>query len=411
MAYDKNTDYMAEMNRLEALAGQAVRDGDSAKANEYYRQAAQAEAMRNEKIKTEGLNYQQSSRFHGFLGTGNGTGEGAGTPSTSQEVYDRLKNYGTFQYDPQKDQSYLTAQERAKRLGKKAMEDTVANVAARTGGMASSYAGTVGQQAYSDYLENLNAAAPEYEKAAYERWRQGKQDLQDEYTAERERESEKYDVAVNLISQGMVPEGEALQAMLNKGFTMPQIQAMAQKAQKEADAERQANLYNTAVTLMESGIMPQGEALQALIDRGFTVQNIRDIINGLTAGSGGGSYGGSGSGGSGSGGSGYSGYEDSWEDTANGQGKGTQMSENAQIAQGIVEQTTGALGNIFPGIGGTKKGNIFEPGITARNILNSAENAKSAKGLQNVLDQAERAAQTGQITEQEYDYILMRLGG
>ena len=85
-----------------------------------------------------------------------------------------MKNKEDFSYNPQKDMLYKQYADAYTRNGERAMQDTVANVAARTGGLASSYAQTAGQQAYNDYMSALNDKIPELYSIAYNRY-------QDEY--------------------------------------------------------------------------------------------------------------------------------------------------------------------------------------------------------------------------------------
>ena len=75
-----------------------------------------------------------------------------------------------FSYDPDKDPSYRQYEKTYTRLGKRAMEDTVGKVSARTGGLASSYAQTAGQQAYGNYMAQLADKVPELEQKAYQRY-------------------------------------------------------------------------------------------------------------------------------------------------------------------------------------------------------------------------------------------------
>ena len=56
------------------------------------------------------------------------------------------------------------------RNGQRAMKDTLGQVAARTGGMASSWAGSQAQQSYNDYMAGLNDIVPELYQLAYSMW-------------------------------------------------------------------------------------------------------------------------------------------------------------------------------------------------------------------------------------------------
>lgn len=54
---------------------------------------------------------------------------------------------------------YQKLKDRYSYLGKKSMQDTLGQVSARTGGLASSYAGSVAQQSYNDYMTRLEEVA------------------------------------------------------------------------------------------------------------------------------------------------------------------------------------------------------------------------------------------------------------
>lgn len=53
------------------------------------------------------------------------------------------------------------------RHGRRAMQDTLGEVSARTGGLASSYAGAVAQETYDNYMAELSDRYPELVNAAY----------------------------------------------------------------------------------------------------------------------------------------------------------------------------------------------------------------------------------------------------
>ena len=78
-----------------------------------------------------------------------------------------LENYPDFTYDPFKDPLYQQYAEAYTRGGQRAMQDTMGQIAARTGGLASSYAGQVGQQTYDQYMEDLANKIPELRQIAY----------------------------------------------------------------------------------------------------------------------------------------------------------------------------------------------------------------------------------------------------
>ncbi len=98
---------------------------------------------------------------------------------TAAELMQSLQDRPAFSYDPGADPLYLQARDLGLRQGRRAMEDTLGQSAARTGGFASTYAQGQGQQAYDRQIEQLSKLLPDYydrARAVYDS--QGKQ-LQD----------------------------------------------------------------------------------------------------------------------------------------------------------------------------------------------------------------------------------------
>ncbi len=90
---------------------------------------------------------------------------------TAQEeldaLYETMENRPAFSYDPNTDPLFQSYRARYVRDGRRAMDDTVARSADLTGGYASSYAASAGQQRYNDYLQSLYAVLPSlYDRAA-----------------------------------------------------------------------------------------------------------------------------------------------------------------------------------------------------------------------------------------------------
>jgi hypothetical protein len=88
-----------------------------------------------------------------------------------QGVKTATDNFNNMSYDNFKQGSmYQGLQKSYSQQGQRAMKDTLGQVAARTGGMASSYANTASQQAYNNYMQQLEDVAramynDEYSKA------------------------------------------------------------------------------------------------------------------------------------------------------------------------------------------------------------------------------------------------------
>ena len=97
---------------------------------------------------------------------------------------EEIENTGPFQYDFNKDPLFQNALAAAMRSGQTAMQDTMGQAAALTGGYGSSYSQAVGNQAYNNYVQGAYDNLPEYYQMAYQNYRddlQNKYNLLDEY--------------------------------------------------------------------------------------------------------------------------------------------------------------------------------------------------------------------------------------
>lgn len=81
---------------------------------------------------------------------------------------DRIINRAAFAYDPNSDPLYQAYAQQYIRNGQRAMDDTLGKIAARTGGIASSYASSAAAQAYNGYMQELAAKIPELKQVAYQ---------------------------------------------------------------------------------------------------------------------------------------------------------------------------------------------------------------------------------------------------
>lgn len=80
------------------------------------------------------------------------------------EVFNREE----FKYDLSSDPLYEQYRELYMKNGKKAMQDTIGEATALTGGYSNSYAQTAGYEAYDEYLDELNGIALELRDRAYD---------------------------------------------------------------------------------------------------------------------------------------------------------------------------------------------------------------------------------------------------
>ena len=113
-------------------------------------------------------------------------GYGSYTPGTYSAKYDtkplegqlagwlnEIDNYGEFKYDLNADMLYKQMVDNAVQKGQMAMQDVTANAAALSGGYGNSYAAALGNQAYQQYLTDVNNSIPALQQQALNVWQAG----------------------------------------------------------------------------------------------------------------------------------------------------------------------------------------------------------------------------------------------
>ncbi len=106
-------------------------------------------------------------------------------------IIGQIKNQKPFTYDVNGDALYQQYKDQYATQGKLAMNDTMAQAQAMTGGYGNSYAQSVGQQAYQGYMQQLTNKIPELYQLAYDKYNNDRNDLykqksmlDDEYSKE-----------------------------------------------------------------------------------------------------------------------------------------------------------------------------------------------------------------------------------
>ena len=157
------------------------------------------------------------------------------------ELYNRIANRKPFSYDIGTDPVYQQYREQYQRQGRLAMQDTMGQAAALTGGYGSTYGEQVGQQAYNAYLQNLNDIVPDLYNAAYNRYRDEGTDLYNQYGLLSDRENQaysRYRDAVNDYYADLSDARSAYDSAYSRDYNQwsDQLSYWAQKAENENSA-------------------------------------------------------------------------------------------------------------------------------------------------------------------------------
>ena len=92
----------------------------------------------------------------------------------------QIQNRDAFEYDVESDMLFQQSLASAMSSGKTAMQDSMGQAAALTGGYGSTYSQAVGNQAYNAYIEEAYANLPEYYQLALEAYQMEGQEMYDQ---------------------------------------------------------------------------------------------------------------------------------------------------------------------------------------------------------------------------------------
>ena len=177
-----------------------------------------------------------------------------------KDLYDKIINRKDFSYDVNSDALYNQYKDQYVTLGKQAMQDTMGQAAALTGGYDSTYAQGAAQQQYDAYLQRLGDVVPNLYDKAYDRYRQEGTDMMQQYQmlgglrdTEYNRYQDDYNRYMDSLQQLQQREGD----LYKRGYTQWQNE-------QEMSYERQQDAYQKAVNLITTlGYMPSAEELAA----------------------------------------------------------------------------------------------------------------------------------------------------
>ena len=147
---------------------------------------------------------------------------GASYDQQLEELYDKIVNREDFSYDLNADALYEQYQQKFTALGDQAMQDTMGQAAALTGGYASSYAQNAGQQAYNQYLTQLNDIVPDLYTQAYGRYQDEGQALLNQYGMLGDRAQDEYRKYMDAYNQWLTQlqmSREDVDTAYDRGYT------------------------------------------------------------------------------------------------------------------------------------------------------------------------------------------------
>lgn len=217
-----------------------------------------------------------------------------------ESLYNQIMNRDPFVFDLNGDMLYNQYKDQYTQLGQQAMMDTMGQAAAMTGGYGNSYAQTAGQQAYQNYLAQLNNIVPDLYQMAYDRYNQAGNDLRDKLSLTQGLEDAAYgkyrDTVTDWNAERDYASGEYWNQynadysnysnMLNYWNTIAQQENSQYKTQTEM-------AYAQAMAAIQMGVVPSNDLLKKAGISSADAKAMAKAYKKGSSGGGGGSGGGS----------------------------------------------------------------------------------------------------------------------
>ena len=151
----------------------------------------------------------------------------------AKQALDKFMNRDKFSYDLNGDALYQQYKDQYITQGKLAMQDTIGQASAMTGGYGNSYAQSVGQQTYQGYLQQLNDKVPELYQLALDQYNREGEDMLNQYGLLADREDTEYGRHRDKVSDWNT----------ERGFAQSELRDTVSDSQGQADFNEQIRQY------------------------------------------------------------------------------------------------------------------------------------------------------------------------
>lgn len=186
-----------------------------------------------------------------------------------KSLYEQITGRAPFRYDSATDPLYQQYRQSYIAEGGRAMRDTMGQAAALTGGYGSSYAQSVGQQAYDRYLERLADILPETYGLALDAYNAEGDRLDKELAMTQAMEKSDYDRYLDSLNKHYKDlslaqdEADAAYSRMIYGDETAYSRSMdaykRQLTENDIEYSRRNDYYNRLVSLMGAGYKPTAE--------------------------------------------------------------------------------------------------------------------------------------------------------
>lgn len=210
-----------------------------------------------------------------------------------ESLYNQVMNRDPFTFDLNGDALYNQYKDQYTQQGKQAMMDTMGQAAAMTGGYGNSYAQTAGQQAYQQYLTQLNNIVPDLYNMAWNRYTQEGDQLQNQLSITQGLEDSEYGKYRDTVADWNTERQAANDEYWNQynadysnyANQLNYWNTIAQQENSQYNTDRQM-AYTQAMAILSTGKVPSTDLLNMA---GISASDAKILANANKKSSGGGS--------------------------------------------------------------------------------------------------------------------------
>ncbi len=200
-----------------------------------------------------------------------------------QGLLDNILTQKDFSYDFNSDKLYQNYKNQYMQQGKQAMLDTQAAATANTGGFGSSYAESVGSQAYQQYLTQLNDKIPELYQLALQKYQMDTDKMYNQLSAVSGQEDREYGQYRDSVSDWQNDRNYGLNqynTMYNQDYGAYRDQVSDYYNDRDFYASQQNNLWNQEQQEKEFAYQQERDAVSdSKWQQSFDYQKNRDNVS------------------------------------------------------------------------------------------------------------------------------------
>lgn len=196
-----------------------------------------------------------------------------------ESLFNKYMNREDFQYDVSEDQLFQQALASAMGSGKAAMQDTIGQASALTGGYGSTYATSAGNQAYNSFIEDAYNNLPEYYNMALQAYQAEGEEMLQQFNMAATLDAQEYGRMVDSYNAGVEERNWQYNTAFNEYTTEVNNAYNSANLQLQQNAQIGQNLYNTYLVDADTYQTKYNQEYQTWLDKVDSATSIAGLQN------------------------------------------------------------------------------------------------------------------------------------